>query len=476
MNRTQFWQQRVVAALHNRSETNDIDFKKDLSEDLDRLKDHVNAFGNTPCGGLFVFGVRKDFKFSEDPLDQEAIIDTVSKVARDSQSPALQVVTHQIDIGGRQLLAIEILPSSTLPVFVRGRDPWTSGAFIRNGHSTRVMTDFEIRDLMARSRSLPQDAEPLEDATLEQLDLQALETYLKPFRADQGFSAANVEVLNDNCVVKMVGSRYVPTLAGWLMFGNNPQALRSLKNAIIEFQQFSGRTRENPIKKLDIVGTLPQQVALASSTLLQNVWKVPKLQGLRREDLPSYDETSLREVITNSVVHRDYKQLHQPVKIAMFTDRIEVENPGGLLPGLTPLNLLHKRAWRNETIANLMVKLGLGEMDGQGIDRIYGVIRRLKVPAPMIQDEQRTFKIILSAPKAYEDYTPVEKRMTSLILFLLEQEIDNESLRNALGIDATKASTLLKDLVQEGMISRTTKSMKFAKYRLTEEYRRRVGG
>jgi ATP-dependent DNA helicase RecG len=62
---------------------------------------------------------------------------------------------------------------------------------------------------------------------------------------------------------------------------------------------------------------------------------MPKLQGAKRIDLPSYNDQILREIVTNNVVHSDYTKTHQPVKIALFTDRPEVENPGGLMLGLT---------------------------------------------------------------------------------------------------------------------------------------------
>ena len=468
--RIRAWKEKIEAAFRNRSETNEVDFKRDLTEDSERLKEHINAFGNSPSGGVFVFGVSRDFAINPAPLKNEEISERISCVARDSQKPPLQTNVFHVTIEGKDLLVVEVLPATTSPVFIRSRDPWSEGAFLRSGNTTQAMTENEIRDLMSRSRRQALDEEVIDEGTVEQLDLLALARDLKPFRAEHAFTDSNVKILEDNKVVKHQGSSLRPTLAGWLMFSKEPQIVRGFRNATIEFQQFTGKTRETPIRKLEIMGTLPQQVTHAASTLLQNVWKIPKLQGIRREDVPSYDETTLREVITNSVVHRDYTLLHQPVKIAMFDDRIEVENPGALMPGLTPLNLLHKRAWRNETIANLMVKAGLGEMDGQGIDRIYGVIRRLKVPAPKISADQKSFKIVLSAPKDYESYSPAEKRLTVMILLLLEQEIDNESIRNAFGIDSGKASTLLKDLVQEGVVVRTTKSMKYAKYKLSREF------
>lgn len=474
MSTTEEWQKQVLVKFSNKAETHNIDFKRELSEDIERLKEHINAFGNNPGGGLFVFGINRDFTFFEGPINQDDVIHKIATLANDSQSPPLQTVVHHIVLESKTLLAIEVEPARQLPVFIRSRDPWRNGAFKRNGNSTVPMTEQEIRGLMARSQHFSFDSEPVQDASIDDLNFANLGENLPPFRADLGKSPENMQILLDNNVIVSSGNGHRPTLAGWLMFANNPQKIRNLKNASIEFQLFKDKTRSEPVRKLEILGTLPQQVSLAIDTLLQHVWKIPKLQGIKREEVSSYDQVTLREVITNAVVHRDYQLLHQPVKIAMFSDRIEVENPGGLLPGLTTFNLLHKRLWRNEHIATLMAKVGLGEMDGQGIDRIYAATHRLKVPAPTLYSENRSFKIVLSAPKEYEDYTSDEKRLTVLVLLILEQELDNESLRNVFSIDAGKASTLLKLLVEEGMIRRTTQSMKFAKYKLSEDFRRKV--
>lgn len=474
--KTDEWQRLVELSFTNKTESINVDFKRDLAEDNERLKEHINGFGNTPGGGLFVFGINRDYSFHEILLNQESIIEKLTSLATDSQVPPLRTISHHIKLSGRDLLAVEVVQSGQLPVFIRSRDPWKNGAFKRSGSSTLPMSEQEIRGLMVRSQQFSYDSEPVVDAIIEDLNLAALEQSILPFKEAQRFSESNLQILLDNKIIMHIGNGYLPTMAGWLMFANNPQKIRSLKNASIEFQLFKDKTRNEPVRSLEIMGTLPQQVSLAIDTLLQHVWKIPKLQGIKREDISSYDKITLREVITNAVVHRDYQQLHQAVKIAMFSDRIEVENPGGLLPGLTTFNLLHKRAWRNENIAALMSKVGLGEMDGQGIDRIYAATHRLKVPAPTLYDENKSFKIVLSAPKEYESYTPEEKRLTVLVLLILEQEIDNESLRHVFNIDSSKASTLLKLLVEEGMLKRTGTSPKFARYRLSEELHKKVSG
>jgi ATP-dependent DNA helicase RecG len=269
-------------------------------------------------------------------------------------------------------------------------------------------------------------------------------------------------------------SDYAVSVAGWAVFAHEPQTIRKFRNAATEFQIFRGNTREAPLRKQEFRGPLPQQFESTLTALERNIWVIPKVEGGRRKEVPAYERESLREVVSNALVHRDYRLMHQPVKIALFSDRLEVENPGGLLPGLTPFNLFNSRRWRNPVLAEAMKKTNCAEMDGQGIDRIYAATRRVKIPAAQFIDDGHTFKAVLSAPKHYDDFTPEEKRLSVVVLLITDQKIDNEAVRNAFDIDRARASTLLKSLVEEGIIEPMGKSRKFAAYRLSKEYVRRL--
>jgi predicted HTH transcriptional regulator len=280
--------------------------------------------------------------------------------------------------------------------------------------------------------------------------------------------------LLDNRILCGSKTNYQITVAGWIIFAINPQSNSIFANAYIEFQMFRGITREEPIKKQAFKGNLPQQIKQSINMLLQNIWVIPKIEGIQRKDIPLYSTEILREVITNAVVHRDYKKMHQPVKIALFSDRIEIENPGGLMPGLTTLNLVHRRDWRNPLVAELMSKFGFGEMDGQGIDRLYVATLALKIPTPVFIDNKISFKVILSSPKKYELFEPNERRNTVLALLINNNTIDNEVVRDTFNITSHQAGTLLKALVREKIIQPVTISRKFAKYSLTDNYREKI--
>jgi hypothetical protein len=56
---------------------------------------------------------------------------------------------------------------------------------------------------------------------------------------------------------------------------------------------------------------------------------------VKRSDLWTFPVVAVREAIMNAIVHADYAQHGAPIRVALFDDRLEVENPGLLPFGLT---------------------------------------------------------------------------------------------------------------------------------------------
>ena len=238
----------------------------------------------------------------------------------------------------------------------------------------------EIKDLLISYQETYFDESPVKDTTIEDLDFNKLIESITQLNSSNINSQQNIAVLLDTRILVGNKHHYEVSGAGWLCFAKDLQQKSEFRNSYIEFQIFKGNARNAPIRKYDIKGNLSHQIEQSIELLKQYIWMIPTIEKTKREDIPAYSDIILREVITNSLVHRDYRKMHQPVKISMFDSRIEIENPGGLMPGLTIYNLIHKRDWRNPLLAELMKKFGFGEMDGQGIDRLYAATLSIKVP------------------------------------------------------------------------------------------------
>ncbi len=95
----------------------------------------------------------------------------------------------------------------------------------------------------------------------------------------------------------------------------------------------------------------------------------------------------VREAVINAVVHADYSQTGGPVRIAFYDDRIEIENPGILLPGLTLEDVRQGVSkLRNRVIGRVFREVGLIEQWGSGVRRMFDEAESLGLPEPKIEE------------------------------------------------------------------------------------------
>ena len=78
----------------------------------------------------------------------------------------------------------------------------------------------------------------------------------------------------------------------------------------------------------------------------------------------------MRETLVNAVVHADYSQRGGPIRVAMFDDRLEIENPGLLASGMTVEDMsTGVPRLRNRVIGRVFKEIGYVEQWGTGIGR-----------------------------------------------------------------------------------------------------------
>lgn len=100
--------------------------------------------------------------------------------------------------------------------------------------------------------------------------------------------------------------------------------------------------------------------------------------GLFRYDIPTFDETSIREALLNAVAHRDYR-LNGSIFLRQFSRKLEVVSPGGFPLGITQENILDQQSPRNRRLAETLTRCGLIERAGQGMNlMVEAAIRQSK--------------------------------------------------------------------------------------------------
>ena len=121
--------------------------------------------------------------------------------------------------------------------------------------------------------------------------------------------------------------------------------------------------------------------------LKKHAYQSADLSDIKRKDTWSIPLNILREAIINALVHSDYSQKGAPIRISFYDDRIEVENPGVLLPGLTIEDIKQGISrLRNRVIGRIFKELGLIEQWGIGIRRMFSEAESLGLPEPKLEE------------------------------------------------------------------------------------------
>lgn len=113
----------------------------------------------------------------------------------------------------------------------------------------------------------------------------------------------------------------------------------------------------------------------------------------------TYPEIALREALLNALCHADYR-IASPILVKQFPGRIEITNPGGLIGGITPENILHHTpVTRNRCLVDALVRLRLINRSNLGIQRMYTALLIEGKEPPSIEDLGDAFRLTLRASK-----------------------------------------------------------------------------
>src|SRR6266705_2360882 len=149
-------------------------------------------------------------------------------------------------------------------------------------------------------------------------------------------------------------------------------------------------------------GTHTVSLSWSELLLIRYIAMGAKVEGFKRIDILEYSLEVLREAVINAVVHRDYSKRGESVRVFCYPDRVEVHNPGLLLPGITVEQMERgevQSKLRNPTLANLLKNIpGYMERLGSGIRFMLDETKRMGLPAPQFREMSEFVVTFLQAP------------------------------------------------------------------------------
>ena len=118
--------------------------------------------------------------------------------------------------------------------------------------------------------------------------------------------------------------------------------------------------------------------------LFKHLSQSGKIVGFQKEEQLEIPAEALREALTNALCHRQLEKYNLTPSIAVFDDRVEIENPGRLPFDLTPetIKSAHASYPYNPLMAEVLFKSSFLESWGSGVSRMVDACKAQGVPEP----------------------------------------------------------------------------------------------
>jgi ATP-dependent DNA helicase RecG len=275
------------------------------------------------------------------------------------------------------------------------------------------MNEYEVYSYEAFKQKIQDELRVAQRAELSDVYTTAFDEYLIYLKRTK----PNLANLDRDKIARLQGftENNMPTLAGVMLFSDYPQAYfpQLCITAVAvpgEEMSMTGSVGERFIDNKRIDGTLIQMLNEALIFVRRNMKEktvIDENTG-KRTDITEYPVIAIREIILNAIIHRDYS-IHTdstPITITMYSNRIEVENPGGLYGRMT-LDKLGKMSadTRNPFIANAFEVMKETENRYSGIPTIINAMKDAGMSEPIFENDRGAFKVTLYNRSAVVDVT-----------------------------------------------------------------------
>lgn len=296
-----------------------------------------------------------------------------------------------IDNANRRVLVF-IIPATGYAHSYRRDSKDASTYYVRISRKTIEARNGILRELLTRKKVLePWDHRANSQASVADINLITLREYLQemglwePSKSLEDYVSDTIQL-----------SSFVPPLAArnplnrelhprnvtLLLFCQTPT--RFYSGAYTVFSVYKGIDRSEPTaERREITGTVVEQIQKMIDLLNAEAY-IAYDKTSQRPNQAKYPVRALKEAVVNALVHRDY-ELNHPIRVTVFSDKIEIVSPGGLPSAVDPIKFREGKAspfWRNQSLAYFTNKLQLSQSEGQGIPTILKVMREEGNPEP----------------------------------------------------------------------------------------------
>ena len=427
--------------LLKRPESKTLEFKRDLSSP-DGVLRTIMAFANT-AGGVLLLGVEDATRNVRGVTRPLAMEERLANLISDSVLPRLIPDIEILPWRRNHILAVQVYPSSGRPHYLKSAG-LEAGVYVRVGSTNRRADRELVHELRRFALGEAFDEQAMSECDSEALDFRAAS---ESFASVRKLKRADLETLR----LMMKHQRHkVPTVGGMLLFGKERE--RYFPDAWVQAGRFRGTDKTSITDTLEIRAFPVRAVEEAIAFVQKHALHGMEISAVHRKERWNLPPVAVREAIVNAIVHADYAQHGAPIRVSIFDDRLEVENPGLLPFGLTVDDLRHGVSkLRNRVIGRVFHELGLIEQWGSGIQRMMAACHDADLASPVLEEIGTHFRVTIHTTSTG---TPKVDKTDQAILDALTagNGLSTQEIATVIGLTGRATRSRLLKLVERGLV------------------------
>ncbi len=458
-----------------------VEFKQDNSKP-EEIGEYLSAISNSAAlsnkpSGYICWGVKDstieivgtNFDPSSYKVGNEELENWLSHLL----NPKIHFSFHKTVVDGKNVILLVISPASTAPVKFKNE------AYIRIGSYKKKLKDHLEKerllwDVLSKKRFE-------EEVALADLDSNGVFQFLnfpavfesldQPLPGDQ--NGILERLVKESFIRRNQGGSYDILNLGAILFAKDLGSFPRLRRKSVRIIVYKGDSRITTEREFEN----SKGYAVSFSEVIETVnGQLPQnelIETALRKNVRVYPEIAIRELVANALIHQDLYISGAGPMIEIFSDRIEITNPGK--PLIETIRFIDEPPRsRNDALAAFMRRINVCEERGSGIDKVIFSIEAFQLPAPDFQAPGDNTRAILFSPKSFKDMSRDERIRACYqhccLQYVSNKEMTNNSLRARFNISEANysmVSRVISETIKADFIKAKdseNRSKKFARY------------
>ena len=414
-------------------ETEVVEFKeannsysfKDIGKYFSALGNEANIRGKSE--GWLIFGITNKGEFKGTDYRKSGNLQSLKKeITTETNEKLTFLDIYELTMEKCRIVAFQIPPAMPgIPT------TWNGAAWARE-HESLVPLPMNKVDLIRSQVGMDWSKEIVKDATIEDLDPEAVAYARKMFSQKQENRKQAKEILSGLSDIEVLNK------AGICFKGKITRTallLLGKKESAFYFDGFTPRitwTLYNADKTVKAYEHFDMPLLLAVDKVYAKIRNekyryITEQQTLFPEEVQQYDADLVKEIINNCIAHSDYRR-HGKINVEEFEDHLVFINEGAFIPETIEKALepgYKPPYYRNAFLCRAMVSMYMIDTNSMGIPGIYEIQKKRSFPLPSYDlDVPNRVRVTIYGKVLNKNYTKLlhsNRDMDLRTAFLLDQ-------------------------------------------------------